>query len=229
MSSVTIDFLGMSVVVRSKGTGTTLVGFLSNNKHRQELVYVDGGGISNIVPLGFVSTGSKVDLTGIATTGVTLSPIQRFVDVGPFGTTAKKHQEVLNEFVHWIPLRGGTLEPLDPQSGPKMSNWELDGNDIFLTDRLRFTAPTTGATVTIGDRSVRASSGGVDAIVLSVDETFGKGGKKSIQPGHELDEFLHFYRLTTKPGRKPKWKGSMAVLDLDPGNPICPFGFIEVE
>lgn len=235
VNRITIDFLGMSIVVRAKDGTTTSIGFLKDNDHRQNLVFQDPEGVSNVVPLSFLSDDRALVLIGISPSGsVILKDSTKFVDIARFGKGAKPKQSIHGELFREIVLPGGDLEALMPQAGNSLAHWELDGATIFLTDRLRYSAETTGDTITCGKAKIRASGDTVTASVLSVDENFGKT-KKYANPGDELEEFGHFYRLTKNKGRLPKLMKAQALkghewrMMLDPGNPICPFGFVVLE
>jgi hypothetical protein len=230
MATLTLDVLGMCVVLRQGTAGPWSIGFFNDPGHLQTVHYEDADG-ARVAALTFWGA-RDLAFTGTARGAVTLGGESRLPfmnDVGGNRFQAKTEADLKNEFRSIIALPSGTLTALPAHIGDEQSTWSFGGADFVLTDRLRFSAPFNGV-LQLGTKAL--SSTDVHLTITSVDRDYGSRPQQKATAGFPLTEFAHFYRCTTEGGPIPrrvlgktasKDSGTESVgLLLDPDSPICP-------
>lgn len=231
MATLTLDVLGMCVVLRQGSAGPWSIGFFNDPGHLQTVHYEDADG-ARVAALTFWGTGDLA-FTGIARGEVTLEGAARLPFMHAVGGNrfqAKTEGDLKNEFRSIIALPHGTLTALPAHVGDEQSTWSFGGGEFVLTDRLRYSAPFDGV-LRLGTKEL--SSDDVHLTITSVDRDYGSRPQQEATARFPLTEFAHFYRCTTEGGPIPrKVLGKIASTDpgtgspvhilLDPDSPICP-------
>ena len=220
MATLTLDVLGMCVVLREGADGPWALGFFDDPGHLQTLHYQDAEG-ARVASLTFLGgrhlrfTGAEVGPVGV------YDPERRLPllsDVVPETCETLNKADVLAAFRSIIELPSGTLTPLSSHVSDLSSQWAFDGGTgkFCLTDRLRLTMRFNGV-LQLGSQELSLGS---DAYVTitSIDRDYG-GRKQYPGEGFALTEFANFYRCTRQPGPIPR---NRPVKSLDPDSPICP-------
>ncbi|MGD9904693.1 MAG: hypothetical protein AB7U83_14615 [Vicinamibacterales bacterium] len=222
---LTVDFLGMVVVVDEPGAGRLSVGCLDEPGHVHTIHGLDGDGLACIAPLRLRAPGRQV-LQAADGDRAVLVANGRLFDVAAVAPP-RTAEVIAGRFVTWFELRGGRLEALPAHVGDALSTWRMPGTDgtFHLTDRLRYRA-TVDADVVMVDRVGLAAHGGaIQAIVTAVDHDYGRRDP-ALEAGLPLTEFVHFYSLTQGYGPIPV--AAPQAAGIDPGMPICPVGYVRL-
>ena len=227
MSILTLDVLGMCVVLRQGEAGPYQLGFLRDPGHVQTVHYRRPGEIGDrVTALSFLRQEGVLEIAGVVENELSIPkesmPRLPFMNrIGGLEFSTKR--DVLNEFGPRIELPGGTLTPLESHIGDAASQWTFGRGSFCLTDRLRFSAQIAGP-VALGNTELSADGAeDVHLTITSIDQDYGKRPKQRPLPGFSLTEFAHFYRCTTEYGPIPRLAThEAATARLDPDSPICP-------
>lgn len=234
MATLTLDLIGMCVVLRRGERGPYALGFLRDPGHLQTLHYQDGSG-ARVAALSFCGSG-EVLLRGLREGDVQLRdrisredhrPRLPFLDaLGGMSFKSVKWETLKEALWAYIPLPGGTLTTL-PAHVSDAVQWEFrpGGEQFTLTDRLRYTADIEGQVI-LGNKVLEGVGGGdVYVTIASVDRDYGSRSRQEVQMGFPLTEFALFYRCTGEGGPIPR----CSTPALDPDSPICPMIGIQYE
>jgi hypothetical protein len=228
MAALTVDVLGMCVVLREGEDGPYALGFLRDPGHLQTVHYQGSDG-AKVAALSFWGDGN-LQFEGIASGRWerSLERVPFMHSVGRQTFVTKSKDKLMKEFRSIIQLPPGKLTALPAHIGDDYSRWSFGDDPFSLTDRLRYSAEFEG-TLALGNK--RLSAGNVHLTITSVDRDYGSRSQGTPEEGMSLVEFNHFYRCTTKPGPIPR---NVRVPEgkpffLDPDSPICPIIGVQYE
>lgn len=218
---VTIDFLGMAVVVRVKATSRLFVGLLNEPGHIHTINYFGSQQQPAISSLDLRCAGHH---TLSVDAGQQVVDTSRLFDISAF--TPLPLDDLLKQFSTVFELPGGELKSFEAHVGDRVSRWTVPGGAPFLlTDRMRFEGSTSMPQLRLGDLVLNNRGDEIYAAVSSIDRDYGMRIDE-IKAGFPLTEFAMFYRLTQSYGPVPSAEplGRAA----NPDSSVCPLGYVEV-
>jgi hypothetical protein len=230
MATVTLDFVGMCVVMRQ--ASQVSIGLLDDPGHLHLVTYYDAEGRAVVDPLAFHP--KELRLTGLVSGQTELRNNGRLPDLNTvpgIGRVLPRDVIIRDHLRCHIILTGGVLEAEAPSDRVAEGPWRFptgpDSAEFSLTDRLRFVTTSDGDVVALGDIQLGlAREAEVRATIVAIDDDIASR-RQPLRHNEALTEFNLFYRCTVSPGPIPVYAGAgVGTGDVralaNPFNPICP-------